>query len=189
MAYLQKSQSIIAPGLRLKWFQQIIEAVDHIHVHGVIHPDMALRQFFVDDDLNTRLGDFDSSQYPGQPALGFEKASHCLPRDYEAPNTVTSDPFALGSTLYELIAGKSPYSELHPLEPEAVMRSNDFTDIMARIERRRLADSKIEALYIQQVFPDVSCVFGSDVIMECWKGEFFSTEEALLRYAVLVRML
>ncbi len=185
-AYLQKNQSSIALGLRLKWFQQIFEAVDHIHVHCVIHSDMALRQFFIDDDLNTRLGDFNSSQYLGQPALGFEKASHFLPRDYEAPNTVTSDLFALGSTLYELMVGKTPYSELYPVEPEAVMRSNDPTVIMAQIERRRQADSKIEALYIQQIFPDVSCIFGGNVIMGCWREEFSSAKKALL---VSVKML
>ena len=104
-------------------------------MHGMIHSDMALWQFFVDDNLNTRLGDFNSSQYPGQLALGFENALHCLPKDYEAPNTVMSDLFALGSTLYELIAGKTPYSKLYPVEPEVVMRSNDPTVIMARIER------------------------------------------------------
>lgn len=100
-----------------------------------------------------------------------------------------SDLFALGSTCYELIAGKNPYSELHPVESEAVMCSNDPAVIMARIERRRQADSKIEALYIQQVLPDVSCVFGGDVIMGCWKGELSSAKETLLRYAALFKML
>lgn len=112
-----------------------------------------------------------------------------MPRDYKAPNTVTLDFFALGSTLYELKAGKTPktpYSELYPVEPEAVMRSNDPTVIMARIEQRQQADSKMEALYIQQIFPDVSCIFGGDVIMGCWRGEFSSAKEALL---VSVKML
>ncbi|KAI9837944.1 MAG: hypothetical protein M1837_002652 [Sclerophora amabilis] len=188
VAYLQKHKSSITPGLRLKWFQQIIEAVDHIHEHGVIHSDMALRQFFLDDHLNARLGDFNSSQCPGQPALGFEKASHCLPRDYEEPNTITSDLFALGSTLYELVAGKAPYSDLYPVESEAVMRSDDAAVIAARIERHQQADSKIEALYIQQNFPDVSCVFGGDVILGCWKGEFSSAKVALVTYAAFIKM-
>lgn len=69
------------------------------------------------------------------------------------------------------------------------MCSSDPAFIMARIERRRQADSKIEALYVQQVFPHVSCVFGGDVIMGCWKGELSSAKEALLRYAALFKML
>ncbi|KAH2132619.1 hypothetical protein KXV68_000480, partial [Aspergillus fumigatus] len=89
----------ITPDLQAKWFQQLLEAVVVIHSHNIIHSDLALRQFFVDDALNVRLGDFNSSQYPGHPALGYEKASHCLPRDYDMPNTIMSDLFALGSTL------------------------------------------------------------------------------------------
>lgn len=189
LTYLQKNNSNITPNLQLKWFLQIIEAVDKIHEHGVIHSDLALRQVFVDDNLNARLGDFNSSQYPGHVGLGYEKASHCLPRAYEEPNTVMSDLFALGSTLYELIAGKAPYSELYPVESETVMRSNDPDVIMARVERGQQVDWKIEELYSRQIFPDVSCVFGGDIIMGCWKGEFSSTKEILLQCEILMRML
>ena len=51
--------------LRSKWSQQILEAVVIIHSHSVIHPDLALRRLFIDDNLDLRLGDFNSSQCPG----------------------------------------------------------------------------------------------------------------------------
>jgi serine/threonine protein kinase len=57
--YYQKNS--ITTELQSKWFQQILEAVVVIHSHGVIHSDLALRQFFLDDELNLRLGDFNSS--------------------------------------------------------------------------------------------------------------------------------
>lgn len=93
-SYCRKNS--INSELESKWFQQILEAIVVIHSFGVIHSDLALRQFFVDDNLNLRLGDFNSSQCPGYPALGYEKASHCLPRDYELPNTEASDIFCVG---------------------------------------------------------------------------------------------
>jgi hypothetical protein len=102
-----------------------------------------------------------------------------LPRDYEELNTVKSDLFALGPMLYELAAAKAPYSEIYPVEPEAVMCSKDTAVIIDRIKRQRQADSKIEAFYIQKIFPDVSCVFGGDIIMRCWEGEFSSAKEIL----------
>ncbi|KOS48213.1 hypothetical protein ACN38_g802 [Penicillium nordicum] len=65
-------------------------------------------------------------------ALGYEEESHCLPRDYELPNTETSDIFALGSTLYELVTGKAPYSELNETA------SDDPDYIKAQIRRQQI---------------------------------------------------
>ncbi|PYI07110.1 kinase-like protein [Aspergillus sclerotiicarbonarius CBS 121057] len=165
--------------LQRKWFRQIIEAVNIIHKHGVIHSDLALRQFFLDDDLNARLGDFNSAQYPGHVALGYEEASHCLPRDYEAPNSVTSDLFALGSTLYELSTGKTPYSELYQTNSQDHLHSGDHSVIRARIQREQQADQEIENRYRNQKFPDVNGLWGESIILGCWKGTITTAEEAL----------
>lgn len=171
MNYCQ--ENIVTPELRSKWFQQILEAIVFIHSHGVIHSDLALRQFFLDDDFNLRLGDFNSSQYPGHPSLGYEKASHCLPRDYDLPNTETSDIFAMGSTLYELVACKAPYSEL------AGPKSDDPNVIKAQIQRQHEVDHEIELRYKNCNFPDVSGFFGGNIILGCWGGDFKTAKEAL----------
>ena len=170
--YCQKHGT--TPTLRSKWFHQIIEAVIVIHSFGVIHSDLALRQFFVDNNFDLRLGDFNSSQCPGYPALGYEKASHCLPRDYELPNSEASDIFALGSTLYELVSGMAPYSELNPAE------SDDPEAIKAQIRRQHaVIDYVIEERYKAQQFPDVTGIWNGEIILGCWKGEFATAKEVL----------
>lgn len=184
-SYLHENKSAAKPSQKTKWFEQIIQGVSFIHERGVIHSDLALRQFFVDENLNVRLADFNASQYLDQMALGYEKATHCLPRDCEEPNTIRSDLFALGSTLYELSAGKIPYSNMYPVESDAVRRSNDHAIIMARIQRKQQADSKVEALYTQRIFPDVSGLFGGDIITRCWKGEFPSAKAVLFSFQAL----
>ncbi|KAJ5255013.1 kinase-like protein [Penicillium chrysogenum] len=171
-SYCQKNS--ITSELQSKWFQQILEAVVVIHSFSVIHSDLAIRQFFVDDNLDLRLGDFNSSQCAGHPALGYEKASHCLPRDYELPNTESTDIFALGSTLYELVAGKAPYSELN------VAESDDPKSIKAQIQRQhKVIDFEIEERYKRQQFPDVTCYQRGDVILGCWRGQFATAADAL----------
>jgi serine/threonine protein kinase len=185
-AFIRVRKEKLTPDLQRKWFRQIIEAVVSIHEHDIIHSDLALRQFFLDGNLDVRLGDFNSSQNPDHMALGYEKATHCLPRDYEAPNFVMSDLFALGSTLYELVAYKSPYSELYHVESEDVMHPSDHTVIQARIQREQQVDLEIEARYRNQKFLDVKCLFGGEIICGCWKGSFLSAKEALGHYAGLV---
>lgn len=170
-----RQKNTITPEMRSKWFQQILEAVVVIHHHGIIHSDLALRQFFVDDNLDLRLGDFNSSQYPDHPALGYEKASHCLPRDYYLPNTEASDIFALGSTLYELVAGKAPYQEVNPFDSQ----SRDLEILKAHSQWQHQRDIEIEIKYKNHEFPDPSGLFRGDIILGCWRGGFATAEEAL----------
>ena len=55
---------------------QVSEAVVVIHRKGIMHSDLALRQFLLDAKGNTRLSDFEALGYPGQMALWLEGSSH-----------------------------------------------------------------------------------------------------------------
>ncbi|RMD42122.1 hypothetical protein DV735_g3001, partial [Chaetothyriales sp. CBS 134920] len=180
--YLRQHRDRVTRWQRAKWFEQIIEGVDFIHGHGVIHSDLALRQYLVDDNLNALLADFNASQLGEHVALGYEKATHCLPRDYTDLNTVASDLFALGSTLYELCTGTAAYNEIYPLEPEDVLHSSDPEVILARVYRKQQADAKVEQLFAQEIFPDVSHLQGGRIILGLWRCEFPSTKAALLSF-------
>jgi serine/threonine protein kinase len=92
----------VTDQFRYRAARQAIEAVDVIHRKQVIHSDLSARQFLVDESLNLRLSDFGGSSLHGSEALVMENATHFLPRDEDAPNTVQSDIFALGSTIYEI---------------------------------------------------------------------------------------
>ena len=210
-SYSRKNKDSIPPALREKWFLQIIEAVDYLHQHGVMRSDLALRQFLLDDELNTRLAGFDKSHHylgpppppppPPSPStsmsmsmsmLSIEQVKlpdHVLLRDYYQdlnPQISYPDLFALGSTLYELLYGNSPDCELHSSIPDVCSIESGFN---AWTELSRETQLEIETLYRQQVFPDVTCVFAGEIIMGCWKGEFSSAKEALQRYTALVKEL
>ncbi|KAJ5720063.1 hypothetical protein N7493_006941 [Penicillium malachiteum] len=114
-------------------------AVSHL---GIIHSDLKLGQILIDDEDNACLSDFNASQYPDNLALGYEKATHRLPRDYEAPNTISSDLFALGSTLYELVTGHVPYEELYANVRECSTTDDD--EFRAQVRRKHIADYRGE---------------------------------------------
>lgn len=128
---------------------------------GVIHSDFRLEQWLLDETFNARLSDFNASGYDrnmeigleGSEALGAEDASHFMPRDDIDGNTVESDLFALGSTLYELITGKAPYED----------RSSEL----------------VENLFREGVFPSVDGLQLGDLIMGCWVKNFRSAKEML----------
>ncbi|KAJ5731661.1 kinase-like protein [Penicillium malachiteum] len=163
-----------------KCFGQIIEAVAVLHRLDIIHSDLRLAQILVDGEDNIRLSDFNASQYPNNVALGYEKATNCLPRDYAALNTVSSDLFVLGSTLYELTTGHPPYEELYA----DLWRgpTDDDDQLRAEIRRKHIADYRAEQQYKQGDFPDVSQVFGGGIILGLWNGTIISANDALTLY-------
>lgn len=156
--YLCKNYPAGAGPAMLRTFAcQAVEAVNLIHHRDIIHSDLAARQFLVDDFLNLRLSDFGGSSIQASCALGLEGVSHFLPRDDRLPNTVQSDLFALGSTLYEIFVGKKPYHE-------------------------KEEDSEIEDLYKMGLFPSVEYIDEpwGHIIAGCWNCQYSSTDEILL---------
>ncbi|KAF1964036.1 hypothetical protein BU23DRAFT_562294 [Bimuria novae-zelandiae CBS 107.79] len=105
-------------------------------------------------NLNARLSDFNASGFDdqpdlglkGKPAQGLEILSHYLPRDPEADNTVESDLFAMGSTLYELLAGQTPYEGL--------------------------SGELIESSFRREKFPSTEGLLLGDIIIGCWEKKF-----------------
>jgi len=154
--YINNKKNNVSDQLRARWGEQILKAVARIHEFGVVHSDLALRQYLLDDKLDARLSDFCGSGYPEQRALAIEGFRHCLPRDFDQPSTKESDLFALGIALYELWFGQTPFSALNDLE--------------------------IEARYLQGNFADVAgCPWG-DVILRCCRREVSSADEVLSQY-------
>jgi serine/threonine protein kinase len=152
---------------RLRLAQEAIEAVVLIHSKGIIHSDLAARQFLLDANLCVHLSDSGFSSVNGGDVLGFENSSHHMPRDIDGsvPSTTQSDLFALGSTLYEIMTGRRPYEGK--------------------------SDDAITQLYCNGSFPDVTGVLLGHIMMGCWQGRFKSAaevlENSLLAFSVIRR--
>ncbi|KAE8406524.1 kinase-like protein [Aspergillus pseudonomiae] len=143
------SHHCVSDRVKYRMARQAVEAVIFIHGKGVLHSDLSARQFLVDKRYNARLSDFGGSSLQGSDAIIMENATHFLPRDEDAPNTVQSDIFALGSTLYEILVGRKPYEGLE--------------------------DDKIQQLYLNKTFPsldEIRSVSWRTIILKCWMSEY-----------------
>ncbi|KAI9747142.1 MAG: hypothetical protein M4579_007518, partial [Chaenotheca gracillima] len=147
-----KAHPDASDAFRLRVVQESTEAVAFIHSKGVIHSDLAARQLLLDADLHVKLCDFGFSAFEGTEEIGFENYRHWLPRD-SVSSSVKSDLFALGSTIYEIVAGEEPYKDKE--------------------------DQEVEALFRKGIFPDVSGFLCGNVISGCWDGRFNNAAEIL----------
>lgn len=153
--YLQAHESM-AKSLKLKWAYQVAEAVDLLHRNGVIHCDIRPRNFLSDESLDIKIIDFSGSSLDGSKPTSGEGTRLFLPRDWRTLPTVTTDLFALGSTLYEIFQGTSPHEDV--------------------------SSDEVEKLFINNDFPAVSHIPCGHIIRQCWLSKVDSAglvQEAL----------
>jgi serine/threonine protein kinase len=105
---------------RLKLFQSVCEGVQYAHQHLVVHGDLKPSNILVTADGHVKLLDFGiarllNSDGTAGSSPGTETRMRMTP-EYASPEQVrgetlntTSDIYALGVVLYELLTGRRPY--------------------------------------------------------------------------------
>jgi len=149
--YLCEHNHTISMKQRLLWACQAAEGLHVLHSKGVIHCDMKPGNFLLDADLGLKIADFGGSSFNGSWSSACEGTRFWLPRDYREPSTIRSDLFALGSTIYEIMTGMSPYGDL--------------------------SSKEVQHLFKVQEFPDVTGITCGECIQRCWRGEVDSAQE------------
>lgn len=142
-----------------RWAGQAAEALEFAHALGVFNSDIHCVNFFLDRDLNLKVGDWAGASIDGSPSQSsyrlryrlFDTSGRDIPRAMGI--TALTEIFALGTALYFMVAAQEPWPDLR--EPE------DREEIKKRIQGKK--------------FPDTSVlpVLG-DVISRCWNVEFTS---------------
>lgn len=102
----------IAPTVRRKWILQLVSAVVFLHRQNIIHRDLKLENFFLDDQLDLYLGDFGiAKDIQKSRAHTFIGTSETM-----APEVVSGSPYnakadiwSLGCIIYELLCGRKPF--------------------------------------------------------------------------------
>jgi serine/threonine protein kinase len=111
--YIELNEKMTATEIR-HIFRQIVQAVAHLHKHGIVHRDIKDENVIVDNTGHVQLIDFGSAAYL-KPDQKFDTFAGTL--DYCAPeilrgNTYTGPPqdiWSLGILLYTLIYKENPF--------------------------------------------------------------------------------
>lgn len=150
-----ESDTDIPVERRVRWCVEAAEAVVHLHSYGIIHADIRPENMVLDARLGVRIIDFSGASVDGKEALSLESTRFFLIRNVrdKAECNVTTDFFALGSSIYQIVVRIQPYEEVESQE--------------------------VEARYARKEFPSVAGVLFGDIIRRCWMCEFSSAAEVL----------
>jgi serine/threonine protein kinase len=116
-------------SLKLRWVEQLVDAVCFIHLRSVFHGDISCNNVFLDENFDVKLGDFAGSAIDDLPPLVCYETSHELPGKDISTET---ELFALGSTIYEVMTGSKPYKDLPEHEVAAAFSEDRYPDLESR---------------------------------------------------------
>ena len=119
---LARSPGHRAPvGDVLAWAEAAAKALGQLHRLGVVHRDVKPANLHLGDDGQLRLLDLGVAVSGNEPAeqrdLHAGTPNYMNPEQWNnEPVDAQSDLFALGVTLYELLAGHPPYGQIEPFQ-------------------------------------------------------------------------
>ncbi|KAF2725455.1 hypothetical protein K431DRAFT_280828 [Polychaeton citri CBS 116435] len=150
-----------------RWARQATEALEFAHSLGVYNSDIHCINFFLDHDLNLKVGDWAGASIDGSRSRSSYRLKYRL---FDADGTdvpratgitASTEIFALGTALYHIVTGHEPWPDLS--------ERGDSVEIKKRIREKD--------------FPDTSVlpVLGG-VVSKCWNVEFASMTQ--VRHAI-----
>lgn len=98
---------------------QVAYALLHLHTHGIIHRDLKPENILITDDGEIKVIDFGISQLHDDPKtqkgelLGTPNYMSPEQKENSSSATYSSDLYALGIIMYELITGKLSYGVIN----------------------------------------------------------------------------
>lgn len=136
---------------RIRWISQLGNTLNYLHSKHIVHGDISCNNIFLDQQLNTKLGDFAGSSIDGSICSVACSSSHDAPRPMSPKQ---ADIFALGSVYYHIMTGFPPYHGLPGYE--------------------------IKTLYEQGQFPETeSLKWIGNIIRGCWIGRYANMDDVI----------
>ncbi|MFT7801656.1 serine/threonine-protein kinase PLK3-like [Arapaima gigas] len=114
LAHIWKARHTLTDPEVRYYLRQIISGLKYLHNKGILHRDLKLGNFFVNENMELRLGDFGLAAK--LEPVEQRKKTICGTPNYLAPEVLNrqghgpeSDVWSLGCVMYTLLCGNPPF--------------------------------------------------------------------------------
>lgn len=145
------------------WILAMAEGLEMLHTNGIIHCDFTPGNMLLDRSLGLKIADFGCSSIDGSVSTGAAGVRFRPCQDWRASANMDDDLFALGSSMYEILTGKSPFADV--------------------------SSDQVRRLHELRQFADLTGLDMADIIRDCWLTKAHSAQAVYQRVLTAVRAL
>ncbi|XP_062849992.1 serine/threonine-protein kinase PLK3 [Trichomycterus rosablanca] len=132
LAHIWKARHTLTDPEVRYYLRQIISGLKYLHNKGILHRDLKLGNFFVNENMDLRLGDFGLAAK--LETVEQRKKTICGTPNYLAPEVLNrqghgteSDVWSLGCVMYTLLCGSPPFETLDLKETYKCIKEVKYT--------------------------------------------------------------
>uniref|UniRef100_A0A8D0ES28 Serine/threonine-protein kinase PLK n=1 Tax=Strix occidentalis caurina TaxID=311401 RepID=A0A8D0ES28_STROC len=132
LAHIWKARhTLLEPEVRY-YLKQIISGLKYLHLKGILHRDLKLGNFFINENMELKVGDFGLAAC--QDISDQKKKTICGTPNYLAPEVLLrqghgpeSDVWSLGCVMYTLLCGNPPFETSDLKETYRCIKQVEYT--------------------------------------------------------------
>ncbi|KAH0627957.1 hypothetical protein JD844_008560 [Phrynosoma platyrhinos] len=132
MAHILKARKVLtAPEVRY-YLRQIVSGLKYLHEQEILHRDLKLGNFFINDAMELKVGDFGLAAR--LEPLEHRRRTICGTPNYLSPEVLNkqghgceSDIWALGCVMYTMLLGRPPFETTNLKETYRCIREAKYS--------------------------------------------------------------
>jgi serine/threonine-protein kinase len=140
----------------LRYFHQILSALEFAHKHKVIHRDIRPSNILIDEENNVKITDFGTStllQDKQYATTRIGSPPYMAPEQFEGKAVFASDIYSAGCLFYEMVTGFPPIVMANPMEIYKTAKAGNITPL---IKKNPSVSSELNWILMKALSPDLS---------------------------------
>ena len=143
-------------NIALKYFKQLLSALDFAHKYKVIHRDIRPSNILINENDDIKITDFGTSKLLNEKQYATTKIGsppYMAPEQFEGRAVFASDIYSAGCLFYEMITGFPPIIMANPMEIYKRAKSGNIIPLSKKIPS---ISSDLNWIIMKTLSPDLS---------------------------------
>jgi len=143
-------------NIALKYFKQILSALNFAHKYKVIHRDIRPSNILINENDDIKITDFGTSKLLNEKQYATTKIGsppYMAPEQFEGRAVFASDIYSTGCLFYEMITGFPPIIMANPMEIYKRAKSGKIIPLSKKIPT---ISSDLNWIIMKTLSPDLS---------------------------------